>query len=270
MHLLSHCSLRQAAKRLLPASAALVLASPFGFTVRADIVTRTATAPIGPPHYTIEDHVYNGCHLSTIAFLARFHADVPAEHGEALVISMHNAGGVRKAHTVALISWQGYWWCRDEYFGVIALGRKAVANPEMGRLTERLQTVLERRAHEFMTMPAAERPVEAPTELTSAERLHQVVTATRIIPYASRIYWVGPGRRAVPVVFFRPSASEIGLYDPLHGTCVATCTLQDDAKVVALAAARLGYDAREVRADSGIVGGMLVAFSSDRSNSLPQ
>ncbi len=270
MHLLSHCSLRQAARRLLPASAALVLAFPFGFTARADIVTRTAPAPITPPRYTLEDHVYNGCHLSTLAFLARFEADFPNERGEALIISMRNAGGVRKGHTVALVSWQGSWWCRDEYFGVLALGRKAEAHPDMARLTERLQTVLERRARGFMDMQGAEHLVEAPSELTAAERFHQAVVATRILPVPSRIFWVGKGRSAIPVVFFRTGASEIGLYDPLHGTCVATCALQDDSQVVALAAARLGYDAREVHADSGIVGGMLVAELFNRANPLPQ
>jgi hypothetical protein len=270
MHLLSPCSLRQAARRLLPVSAALVLASPFGFTARADIVTRTAPAPITPPRYTIEDHVYNGCHLSTLAFLARFNADFPNEQGEALILSMRHARGVRKNHTVALVSWRGSWWCRDEYFGVLALGRKAEAHPDMARLTERLQVVLERRGREFVDMPGVERPVEAPSELTVAERFHQAVVATRIIPVPSRIFWVGKGRSAVPVVFFRTGASEIGLYDPLNGTCVATCALQDDAKVVALAAARLGYDAREVHPDSGIVGGMLVAESFNRSNPLPQ
>jgi hypothetical protein len=121
-----------------------------------------------------------------------------------------------------------------------------------------------------MEMQGAEHPVEAPSELTAAERFHEAVVATRIIPVPSRIFWVGKGHSAIPVVFFRTGASEIGLYDPVHGTCVATCALRDDAKVVALAAARLGYDAREVRADAGIVGGMLVAASFNRSNPLPQ
>src|SRR5271170_721219 len=111
MHLLSLCSLRRAGIRLRLAPVALALLSPAGSAARADIAVPTAPAPVAPPHYTIDEHVFNGCHLSTIAFLARFHADFPAEHGEALIVLMRNAGGVRKAHTVALISWRGSWWC---------------------------------------------------------------------------------------------------------------------------------------------------------------
>jgi hypothetical protein len=270
MHLLSLCSCRRSGIRLGLAPSALALLCLTGFTARADSAVPAAPPPVAPPHFTIHEHVFNGCHLSTIAFLARFHADFPAEHGEAIIIFFRNASRVRKAHTVALVSWRGSWWCRDEYFGVMALGRKVEPHPDRARLTERLQVVLERRAHEFMDTAGGERPAEAPAELTGAERFHQAVVATRIIPFPSRIYWVGHGRGAVPVVFFRTGPAEIGLYDPAYGTCVATCALQDDARVVGLAAARLGYDAREVHPVSGIVGGMLVADSFHRSNPLPQ
>jgi hypothetical protein len=72
------------------------------------------------------------------------------------------------------------------------------------------------------------------------------------------------------VVFFRPSAGEIAVYDPSFGTGSAHCASTDDAKVVALVAQRLGYRADNVRAELAPLTGALVASSTFTSNSLSQ
>jgi hypothetical protein len=236
---------------------------------RAEIAFPQGTAPSAPPHYGLKQHVVNGCHLSTIAFLARYRADFPSEQGEPVVLSLRNVGGVRKLHTVALISWRGAWWCRDEYFGVMPVGCMVEPKPDIARVTLRLQAVLERKAREFMGSRGVEKPVEAPAELSPEQRLREVEVATAIIPFASRIYWVGEGRSAIPVVFFRPGANQIAVYEPVHGTCIAESGLRDDAKVVSLVASRLGYDARMVRADPGIAGGAVMALA-DAGSVLPR
>lgn len=53
--------------------------------------------------------------------------------------------------------------------------------------------------------------------------------------------------RENPVVFFRPASQKIAIHDPLYGTCLATCTHHDNAKIESLVAARLGYAVNGVR-----------------------
>jgi hypothetical protein len=264
---MNHCRLFPAARRSALATTALLLLAASAPFASARLIEAVDPLP-GPPHYTLEDHVFNGCHLSTIAFLARFHAAHPEERGETIILTMKNEDGAFRSHTVALVSWHGAWWCRDEYFGVIALGRRVEARRESARLTERLQAVLEQRGREVMQGAASGQPPRVPSELSQAQELHEVVTATRIIPFPTRIYWIGTGAKAVPVAFFRPSASQIAVYEPLHGTCVADCSLADDARVVALVAARLGFDARRVHPAPDLAKGALVALAGTSSPSL--
>ncbi len=83
----------------------------------------------------------NGCYVSTIAFLARFQAEFPGERGVPLVMVRRNANTVRWSHTIALVSWRGEWWGRDEYYGVFALDREVGAYPDPDQLADRAANV---------------------------------------------------------------------------------------------------------------------------------
>ena len=77
------------------AALAVVIASTAGLL--------PATGPAeAAPAYPESEHVYFGCHISTVAYLARFSAEHPAERGRPAVLMMDNADGVRRPHTIAL------------------------------------------------------------------------------------------------------------------------------------------------------------------------
>lgn len=200
-----------------------------------------------PPAYPDSAHVLNGCHLSSIRFLNRYLAEFPGERGETLVVAMRNADGSTQAHTIALISWQGQSWCRDEYYGTFSLDCAAETQPNLDRLSARAERKLEKHAQMMVRTGQAAARSEPPAHLSAEQDLQDVTTAARIIPYATKIFWVRSGNRELPMAFFRPDGKRIAVYDPVHGTSTAECASTDDAKIVLLVASRLGYRAESVR-----------------------
>lgn len=224
-----------------PARAAASSAAPAGAADRTS-----------PPHYPDAAHVPQGCHLSTLAFLARYAAEFPHERGKAVVVAMRNADGRTRPHTLAVLSFRGELWCRDEYFGVFPLHLRAAAEPELRRLVARIEPRLEKHARRHLAGPDAARPAAAPSQLSPAEALALVRTAATILPLPARVFWIGSDRAEVPALLFRPSPTEVAVYLPTHGTCVAECNVTNDARVMELVAARLGYREVVVRADAAL------------------
>lgn len=233
-----------------PASAAASLRSVFFAVVlvasaaagRAD-----SPAPLAPPHYPDSTHIFNGCHLSAMAYLAHFRAEFPAEHGRPLVVQMMNADGRIRSHTMALVSWRGEWWVRDEYFGVFPLECAATeTNP--ARLTARTERCYAR--HVATVAHDAVRPPEPPARFSAEQRAHDVTAAAAKLPVAHTVYWIKDGAREIPVVFFRPTPGVVAVYDPVRGTGMTTCNGGNDAKITALVAASFGYRVEDIRADA--------------------
>ena len=212
-----------------------------------------------PPSFPDQAHVCNGCHLSTMRYLAHFLAQYPDERGEPLVINMRNADRTMRMHTMALVSWRGQAWCRDEYFGVFALGIAFGSEADSDRLAARVERLYHSHSQDVIRSAGMPRRPDSPDEMSSDDRLQQVTLATQIIPYHSTIYWLKSGREEFPVAFFRPSARQIGVYDPINGTSLAECSIRDDAKVVSLVAGRLGYRPDHVRRDLNLSRGALLA-----------
>ncbi len=265
MHLIISSPFRSAARLLGHIPLALFLMISATLPLPA---ARASATP--PPHYPDRTHVFNGCRLSALAYLARFTAEFPGEHGQPFVVHMRNADGQVRPHTLALITWQGEWWCRDEYFGVFPLKRAVDALSDSERLTVTVEHLYERHAQDVLRQPNSQLPPVVPAQLSPAQRLRDVQNATALIPVPHMIYWIRDGRREVPVVFFRPSAGEIAVYDPSFGTGTAHCPSTDDEKVVAAIAHRLGYRADSVRAEPTSLTGTLVASSTFTSNSVSQ
>lgn len=227
------------APRLLKAGTlALVLMAT---SILASRAPAAAVAPLAPPSYPDASHVPNGCHLSTISFLAKFRSDFPGERGEPLVIEMLNPDGLRRSHTIALVSWKGMAWGRDEYFGVFALGRPYGAATDPATLAKAAEETYQRHAARLVRRDGMPQRPGDPADLTPAEQLREVTKAARIIPVPTTLYWAREGNHTVPLVFFRPQNGQVAVYELSHGTCVAACSVRDDAKVVSLVAARLGY-----------------------------
>jgi hypothetical protein len=246
----------------------LVVSSSFVCTGLVATPAEEATGDrSAPPVYPDTAHVFNGCHLSTLAYLARFSTEFPAEQGRPVVVRMLNADGQTKPHTLALVTWHGAWWCRDEYFGVFSLQCPVTAEPNPARVVNRVERFYQQHARTCLRVPGTLRPTAAPESPSANERLHAVKTAAQILPFPHTIYWVRDGAREVPVVFFRPVRGQIAVYDPARGTAVAECASRDDAKIVAHAASLLGYRADAVRADFTAATGTLVANASSLSHS---
>ena len=236
---------------LLPrlAAAAIVLATLATPAARATTrLSNPIPALSAPPSYPDSAHVLNGCLLSTLRFVDRFETEYPGERAQTLVVRMRNADGSLQAHTIALLSWRGQAWGRDEYYGVFSLGCAAEVHPDLDRLSALAERKLEKHAQLLVRNGEAEARSATPAQLSSAENLRDVTTAARLIPYATTIYWVRCGSRELPMIFFRPTGRRIAVYDPAHGTSTADCAATDDAKIVLLVASRLGYRAESVRA----------------------
>lgn len=212
-----------------------------------------------PPPFPDAVHVANGCHLSTLAYLARFARTFPHERGEPLIVAMRNADGATRPHTIALVSWRGQWWGRDEYFGVFPLDAAVAAASSRPRLIARAETALERHAHARLRDAQGVGAIAA-RGASLAQRLRDVTIAAALLPHPAAIFWVRSGAAELPLLLFRTSDGHIALYDPAHGTCWAESTMRDDARFVALAAERLGYRVASVRAD---VGGTTASASAE-------
>lgn len=225
-------------------------------------VNDTSASSLAPPSFPDVAHVANGCHLSTICFLARFTSQFPEERGEPVVINMLNPGGTWKFHTIALLSWRGAIWGRDEYFGVFALGRRCDAMTDFSTLSAVAEKAYLRRAAKVVRQEGMPERPEPPEDMTSGEIFREATLAAQIIPFPSTIFWVRNGRQERPFVFFRPSDRQVAVYEPVHGTCLADCGIRDDAKVVSLVAARLGYHPEGVRRELSLQHETLLANSS--------
>lgn len=227
-------------------------------------ISNPSSSLSAPPAYPDAAHVLNGCLLSTLRFLDRYQAEFPGERAQTLVVRMRNADGSTQAHTIALISWQGQAWCRDEYYGVFSLDCAADLHPDLDQFGARAERKLEQHAQLMVRTGQASARSEPPAHLSAEQGLQDVTTAARLIPYTSTIYWVRCGNRELPMVFFRPTGQRIAVYDPEHGTSTADCASTDDAKIVLLVASRLGYRADSVRPEPTLSQPALLA-SADTS-----
>ena len=202
-----------------------------------------------PPVFADAKHIPNGCHISTLAFLARFAAAFPGERGQPLVTVLPNAGGLRLPHTVAVITWRGDWWGRDGTFGVFPLRLRADTRPDDAGFSRRLARELERHAQAHLRRPDAVRPIPAPKRLPADEQLAHVLTAMELLPMRARVFRIASREGDLAAAFFRPAPGMVAVYLPTHGTCVAHLDSPDDLGLVKLALTELGYTALEVRAE---------------------
>lgn len=252
------CGLCRAALRAF--AFGLIVTAAFAPAAASAAPAHPADRPL-PPHFPDAVHVANGCHLSTLAFLARYTTEFPDERGKAVVVAMRNADGATRPHTLAVIGFRGDLWCRDEFFGVFPLDLRTAAEPELRRLVARIEPLLEKYARLHLARPASLRPVAAPRHLPAAEALALVRTAATILPLPARLFWIRTDRTEMPALMFRPSPTEIAVYLPAHGTCVAECNITNDARVVEIVADRLGYRDALIRADAALPGARLAIVS---------
>ena len=207
----------------------------------AEIPSPASALQSTPPDFPDIVHVASGCHVSTLAYIARFLAAVPCEHAVPLIVSLENRDGSRKPHTVALLTWQGRWWCRDEYYGVFSLQRAVAAHPRPEQLATWAGARLERQARERWRSADAPRPRLLRSDLPAAAGERDLELAAALLPFPTRRFEVRCGTETFSVLLFRPAANEIAVYEPRHGTCLGVGPISNDARAVEIVATRLGY-----------------------------
>lgn len=227
-------ALASALRILLALAAALGSTTAFRAAYPPQWSGAGATRPDpAPPHLPDRDHVANGCHLSTLAYLARFSAAYPRETAEPLVITVRGQYG-RRHHTVALVSWHGRWWFRDEFFGVFPSHQRVTEPSDRAALGCTAARQLERQAGESSTRHRTPR-------CASAQGREAVTLAERVLPVPSRQFRLHTKSGEIAGLVFRPQPHQVAVYIPRHGTCLAECAIDNDADAVAAFALRLGY-----------------------------
>ncbi|MBL9199047.1 MAG: hypothetical protein JNL39_01020 [Opitutaceae bacterium] len=198
--------------------------------------------PSSPPDYPDALHLPEGCLISTLAYLATFAAEFPGEQRAPFTTLLPHNG---QHHTVALVTWAGEWWLRDEFLGVIPLKVSAGSGDHMERATQAAGAVLGREAKR-LTLAQRRHIAAAGGGLDATQA---VAHAARLLPVPADVYVVTSGGREFPLLFFRPSPGAIAVYDPRHGTAVAETASPHAAAIVREVAQRLGYGVTSVRLD---------------------
>jgi hypothetical protein len=203
-------------------------------------LSATADGAVIPPDFPDDQHVINGCYISTMAYIAKLKTSFPAERAEPLTIFPRHGGVRRKPHTLALFTWRGQWWIRDEFFGLksVRLPVKPAITPE--RVAVRVAGMCEKDSLWLLAQGKVQ-PLGAAAELSLEQKLAAVIFAASVLPYDTELYWVRCKTSRTPMLFFRPHRGAIAVYDPQHGTALAESNTADGRKIVPLVAQKLGY-----------------------------
>jgi hypothetical protein len=219
-------------------------ASPLAIVARGPTTTLAA-----PPDFPDPAHVANGCYLSTVAFLSRFAAEFPDERAQALVVTVATADTRESLHTIAVVTWRGEWWGRDEYCGLFRVGTRVDPRLSDEQLAKKAGAALQRhgtaQARAGTKFPAK----GIASALAMHERAEQVALAQTLVPMPSVRVWVRSGETELPFLFFAPKTGAIAVYDPSFGTATAECAATEPRQIVAMVATRLGYKVDAVRAE---------------------
>jgi hypothetical protein len=159
-----------------------------------------------PPCYPDKIHVSNGCHLSTVRYLAQFKSDYPDEQGEVLEISLPDAC---RNHSVALVTWHGRLWCRDEYVGVFPLECRAEPRPKPEVLVEWTEYLFRQQAARLIQRDGAANTHFTRGPMSKEQRLAEVARAEQIIPFRTTVFWIRCKNQEIPVIFFAPRVSAL-------------------------------------------------------------
>lgn len=239
-----------ALRRLLPVLGFMLTAT----TLLPNSARAEAGAASAPPDFPDTTHVPEGCYISTAVYLTKFRAAFPGELAAPVSVRVKHYLG---PHTVALVSWSGRWWLRDEFMGVIALDAAVNAGAVSETLRAKAEATLDRRTR-LLSKRTRERLTDFGDRIVAARNeTRDVATAAMLLPCDSERFWVRCGDREVPMLFFRPAAGVVAVYSPVHGTATAETTITSSRRVVELVARELGYNVSGLRSEPTLPGVVL-------------
>jgi hypothetical protein len=216
--------------------------TPVAAETRESIASRDPNALLAssaiPPDYPDQYHVTNGCYISTHGYIAKFKTAFPEERAEPITI-LPRRGGIRKPHTVALISWRGRWWLRDEYFGITSVRLPVTPAITPERIADRVAGICGQDSMTRVEKNSGSSTI-AP-EFSLEQRLSDVLGAAAVIRGEAEVYLVHSGATRIPMLYFPLRPGVVAVYDPHYGTALATSNTTDGLKVVPLVAQTLGY-----------------------------
>ena len=226
----------------LQVAAGILWMTPLAAESRDFIASRHPTAALTsstiPPDYPDQHHVTNGCYISAHGYIAKFKTAFPEEQAEPLTI-LPRRGGLRKPHTVALISWRGRWWLRDENFGIKSVRLPVSPSITPERIADRVAGIC---GQDLMTLVQVNSgSSHVASEFSLEQRLSDVHAAAAIIRGEAEVYLVHSGATRIPMLYFPLRPGVVAVYDPQYGTALATCNTTDGLKIVPLVAQTLGY-----------------------------
>lgn len=198
---------------------------------------------IPPPVFPDVVHVANGCFVSAVVYISRFTAAFPGERGETAALMLPNDDGQIKPHTLAVVTWHGEWWARDEYYGVFSLSEPVERPWTLGRLRRRAITEMSAAAARARRERRPVRQVRPPTKTlaTRAWRREQIDTAQALLPLPAEVCWFDGSSGPEPFLFFRLGGDRFAVYDPSVGTASANSPEHQSGRLVAAVARRMGY-----------------------------
>jgi hypothetical protein len=227
----------------LQLAAAILYMTPVAAKTRDFTVSRGSSAPLAssslPPDYVDQYHVPNGCYISALAYIAKFKTAFPEERAEPLTVVPRRGGSPGEPHTVALITWRGRWWLRDEYFGIksVRLPVSSAITPE--RIAARVAGIC---GQDSMTqIQVNNSSSDVAPELSFTTRMSDVFAAAAVIRSEAAVYVVHSGAMRIPMLYFQPGPGLVAVYDPTHGTAFARSNTADALKVLPAMAQKLGY-----------------------------
>ncbi len=245
------------ARRTLPRSLWFAATAATAFAV-SNMLAATDTpraangvdpANSAPPEYADAAHVSKGCYISTVAYLARFLTQHPTESGQPLTVTLKSFDG---PHTIAVITWRGAWWGRDEYSGVFALRCRVEQGQTPDDLREPAARSLSAIAQRQLKRGRISAGPDTPGGPSLADRRTAVTTAAKLLPCAAEVYWVTTPRERVPLLYFRPYQGRIAVYDPATGTATALCEPTNVTEVLKMVATQLRYNVVGIRSESAM------------------
>lgn len=162
--------------------------------------------PDAPPWWPDQIYAANGCYLSASAYVARLASTYPAADATTYTVEIPSC----RKHTIAVVTWNGVKYGRDQYIGVFKIGD---SDPQTSFVATLRRWWQAKRTHRY--------PEKRPSSI--AERHAEVLLARQIMSFAkTELVPVITPTGAVTILTWQTTTGELAIYEPMLGTAVGS------------------------------------------------